>query len=204
MPLRNISGINTEQVVSTDESIGVNTSDAPSATASSSGFPSSARRVILSITIIELSTIIPTPRIRPASDMTLIEIPASLKQSIVSSSSGMLTTMSSGILTSRINAKSTRHASAIPRARFHERLLIEYESRLVWSRVSTNFTPGLSRRTSSNRPSTLSLRSSIRASFCFMTASEIARFSPCLTLPLSPICLCDTQQRSPSRRRRPS
>ncbi len=104
--------------------------------------PLIARRVILSITIIELSTIIPTPRIRPASDMTLIEIPASLKQSIVSSSdSGMLTTMSSGILTSRINAKSTRHASAIPRARFHERLLIEYESRLVWSRVSTNFTP---------------------------------------------------------------
>ena len=62
------------QVVSTELSMGVNTSCVPYTQASSSGSPLSQRWVMLSIVIMELSTIIPKPSTRPDSDMMFIEI----------------------------------------------------------------------------------------------------------------------------------
>ena len=74
MPLRKISGTNTAQVVSTDDSIGTMTSLVPCVTAPASCSPRIQRAVMLSMTMIELSTIIPMPSTSPDREMMLIEI----------------------------------------------------------------------------------------------------------------------------------
>ena len=74
MPLRKINGTNTEQVVSTELNIGVNTLFVPFTRASASGIPCRHRCITLSITMMELSTIIPTPRISPDKEMMFREM----------------------------------------------------------------------------------------------------------------------------------
>ena len=66
----------TAQVVSTDESMGATTSFVPRVTASASRSPRSQRAVMLSMTMIELSTIMPMPSTSPESEMMLIEMPS--------------------------------------------------------------------------------------------------------------------------------
>ena len=74
MPLRKINGTNTEQVVNTELNIGVNTSFVPFTRASASGIPCRHRCITLSMTMMELSTIIPTPRISPDREMMFREM----------------------------------------------------------------------------------------------------------------------------------
>ena len=115
MPLRKISGTNTEQVVSTELSMGVNTSLVPFTMASSNVLPCRHRCMILSMTMMELSTIMPTPRIRPDSEMILSEMPNRWKLSSVRiSESGMVMMISNGSRQSFMKRNSTRQASRAP------------------------------------------------------------------------------------------
>ena len=76
MPLRKMSGTNTEQVVRTELSIGATTSRVASTTASFRELPRCQYWVMLSITIMELSTIIPSPRMSPEREMMFMLIPS--------------------------------------------------------------------------------------------------------------------------------
>ena len=69
MPLMNISGTNTATVVSMELSIGVITSVVPAAHALRKEYPCSRYCDIFSVTIMELSIIIPTASIKPDSEM---------------------------------------------------------------------------------------------------------------------------------------
>ena len=70
MPLMKISGKNTATVVSIELSMGVITSVVPAAQARFSEYPFSRYCEMFSVTMIELSIIIPTARINPESEMT--------------------------------------------------------------------------------------------------------------------------------------
>ena len=69
IPLRNISGIKTEIVVSEELSIGVITSFVPAMQALCKEYPRSLYWDMFSVTIMELSIIIPKARINPDMEM---------------------------------------------------------------------------------------------------------------------------------------
>ena len=71
IPLMNINGTNTAMVVSDELSIGVMTSVVPAAQARFSEYPLSRYCEMFSVTMMELSIIIPTARIKPEREMTL-------------------------------------------------------------------------------------------------------------------------------------
>ena len=67
--------MNTAQVVSTELSIAPRTSAVPSTTASRRASPRCQRAVMLSVSTMVLSTIIPTPSSRPDREMMLMDKP---------------------------------------------------------------------------------------------------------------------------------
>ena len=71
MPLMKISGTNTAMVVSDELSMGVIISVVPAAQARFKDQPRSLYCDMFSVTMMELSIIIPTARISPESEMTL-------------------------------------------------------------------------------------------------------------------------------------
>ena len=75
IPLINTRGTNTAMVVRDELSIGVIISEVPVTTARFSEYPFSRYCDTFSVTIMELSIIIPTARISPESEITLSEIP---------------------------------------------------------------------------------------------------------------------------------
>ena len=118
--------MNTEQVVRTELNIAEKTSLTPLTTASFRENPLSRSCVILSITIIELSTIIPIPRISPERDIILIEIPTRKKKSKATiKESGIVMVTSHGVRKSLMKRKSTIQASIAPMMRLFLRFPIE-------------------------------------------------------------------------------
>ena len=75
MPLMKTSGTKTATVVSDDESIGVIISTVPFTQLSISGSPRWRYCCMFSVTITELSIIMPTANIMPDIEMMLIETP---------------------------------------------------------------------------------------------------------------------------------
>ena len=71
IPLMNIKGTNTAIVVSEELSIGVITSVVPATQARLKAYPFSRYCAMFSVTMMELSIIIPTAMIKPESEMTL-------------------------------------------------------------------------------------------------------------------------------------
>ena len=121
-----IKGMNTAQVVSTELSMGVNTSFVPRMVAVRSGSPLSQCCVILSMTMMELSTIIPTPSTMPDREMMLMEMPAMYMNSIETiSAMGIVMVISRGDRKSCIKKKMMKQARKIPANRFWVRLSIE-------------------------------------------------------------------------------
>ena len=74
IPLMNTKGTNTATVVSDELSIGVIISDVPATAARFSEYPFSRYCDIFSVTMIALSIIMPTARIKPDREMTLSEM----------------------------------------------------------------------------------------------------------------------------------
>ena len=72
VPLRKMRGMKTEQVVSTEESMGMKTSLTAMTTEVSWQRPLC---LMLSMTMMALSTIMPTPSMRPERDMMFMEMP---------------------------------------------------------------------------------------------------------------------------------
>ena len=70
IPLMNINGTNTAMVVSDELSMGVIISVVPEAQARSNEYPRSRYCEMFSVTMMELSIIIPTANINPESEMT--------------------------------------------------------------------------------------------------------------------------------------
>ena len=126
MPLKKIRGRKTEQVVRTELNIGAKTSPTPLTTASLRGTLRSRICVILSITIIELSTIIPIPRINPERDIIFIEIPATKKKSSETiRERGIVVVTSIGERKSCRKKKITKQARIAPRIILFLKLDIE-------------------------------------------------------------------------------
>ena len=75
IPLTKISGMNTAHVVSTELSIGLLTSAVPLSTAVRKSSPRCHLAVMLSVSTMVLSTIMPTPKMSPEREMMLIVIP---------------------------------------------------------------------------------------------------------------------------------
>ena len=97
MPLKNTSGTKTEQVVSTELNIGVKTSPVAATTESLRVLPLCHIWVMLSITIMELSTIIPNPNINPDNEIMFMLIPSRYNSSNETSRDrGIVTITSSG------------------------------------------------------------------------------------------------------------
>ena len=81
---------------------------------------------ILSITMIELSTIIPVPRTNPDKEMMLSEIPNRWNANrVMTKDRGMVTTINIGERRSFINRKMTSAAKIPPTNRLLPRLSIE-------------------------------------------------------------------------------
>ena len=98
IPLKKTKGINTEHVVKTDEINGRITSVVPRVTALVNLSPLSMYCVMLSITIMELSIIIPTPNIKPDSEIIFIDMLANMKKSrLITSETGILKAISKGL-----------------------------------------------------------------------------------------------------------
>ena len=121
-----INGTNMAQVVSTEERRGVMISFVPSRQAWNRDFPLIRCWLMLSMVMMELSTIIPTPSINPDSEIVLIEIPISWKNNIlITTETGILIAMITGDRAScRKNSMATM-ASKIPCQRLCTRLSIE-------------------------------------------------------------------------------
>ena len=126
IPPMNISGMKTLQVVSTELSMGAKTLAVPLHTAFSSFAPPLCFCKILSITIIELSTIIPTPKISPEREMILMDMPANLKQSkVITRDTGIDNATSKANLHLRKKRTSTIAVKKMAAKRFHSRLWME-------------------------------------------------------------------------------
>src|SRR5690606_8982972 len=118
IPLKNIKGINTAQVVKTELSKGLNTSPVAFTQASDSGNPCSLYWVMLSITIMALSIISPTPRINPDRDMMLMEICSTWKKSKQTTmDTGTLMPINTGDFKSLKNKNITKKAKEIPHSK---------------------------------------------------------------------------------------
>ena len=138
-----IRGMNTAHVVSTELSIGAMTSPVPDSTAVRRSSPLFQRAVMLSMSTMELSTIIPTPRMSPDRDMMLIVRPASPKTSIEKTrAAGMVRATKAGDRKSFMNRKMIRHVRRTATTMFWKRLLMEYSRSSVWSLVSVKSTCG--------------------------------------------------------------
>ena len=126
IPPIKISGRNTLQVVNTELNIGVKTFQVPSATAFSTLWAETLFCKILSITMIELSTIIPTPNIKPERDMILSEIPINLKLNrVMSKDKGMDKATNNANRHRRMKSTKTKEVKKIAATRFHSKLLME-------------------------------------------------------------------------------
>ena len=81
---------------------------------------------MLSITMMELSTIIPTPRINPDKDMMLREMPNNLNaNSVMSKDNGMDNATNIAKRHLRIKNNKTNKVKKAAAKRFHSKLLIE-------------------------------------------------------------------------------
>ncbi|MPM64620.1 hypothetical protein SDC9_111507 [bioreactor metagenome] len=80
----------------------------------------------------ELSTIIPTPRMSPDNEITLIEIPTKKKNnSDTTNERGIVTDINSGVLKSLIKKKITKQANSAPAMMLLLRFEIEYSKSSV-------------------------------------------------------------------------
>ena len=141
--MRKISGMNTAQVVRTELSIAPRTSLVPSMTALRRASPRCQRAVMLSVSTMVLSTIMPTPTRGPDREMMLMVRPHRWKTSMDRTrAEGIVRETSAGLRKSCMKRKITRQARITPRMIFHMRLWMEYSSSSVWSRVTVNASCG--------------------------------------------------------------
>ena len=121
-----MSGMNTAQVVSTELSMAPDTSPVPFITASRSGSPLCQRAVMLSVSTIVLSTIMPTPSSRPEREMMLTVIPSRKNtKNDITSDTGIDSDTSSGERRSFMNRNIIAQSSSIAMMILRIRLFIE-------------------------------------------------------------------------------